>query len=257
MSEVIFEDNFDTFDTSKWKIVGSHPKFNVTASNGWLHILFDKIASDGGYYENWASVCTRAPLDLSNKTVKVRFDLEPKKISPEHPVDDYCVGVMLANKETITGNPIFKPDADLNALIYLFHMVFQTPVGKLAFVVNKGVPTHYLGVAPVLFPPTEFELLVGLTKVTTMEEGVEDLTLPLTADPTNLYLHLFVFQVEDGVYILPSRASFDYVKVEKGPYIFEYPKPEVSLMSMLQQVLPAIMMLIMVSSILRIVGRIK
>jgi len=260
MSEVIFEDNFDAFNPENWEVKGNHTNFNVTTSDGWLHMLFSQQSSEPGIRYRWASVCTRNAMDLSNKQVCVRYDLIPKLLQPQLPMDEYFVGIMLANKKDIQGNPLINPDLDLKAVVYAIRMQFQVPIQKTAWVIDRGIATRYYGAAFLLYPPAEFEIGVGLTKVITYEEGVEDITLPLPADPTSLYVHLFVFQVEfvtsrGQVYLLPSRASFDYLRVIKGPIVFEYPKPEQVMAQTLPQVLSAIMVIMMVSLLLRVIGR--
>jgi hypothetical protein len=255
MPEAFFEDNFDTFKSETWEVKGNHTNFNVSASDGWLHMIFNKQSSEPGKIYTWASVCTRAPLDLSNKTVQVRFDLTPKQLQPTLPGYEYCVGVMLANKKDLQGHPFITPDIDLKGVIYYLRMAYLTPIQKIALIFDRGVITKHPGATFILFPPSEYEVSVGLTKVITYEEGVEDLTIPLPADPTNLYIHLFVFHVECGDYILPSRASFDYIRVVKAPAAIEYPKPEQALASSLQQVLPSIMVFLMISVLFSLLRR--
>jgi hypothetical protein len=255
MSEAIFEDNFDTFKPEIWEVKGNHTNFNVSASDGWLHMIFNRQSSEPGIRVTWASVCTRAPLDLSNKTVQVRFDLTPKELQPTYPGDEYYVGVMLANKKDLQENPFITPDIDLKGVIYFLRMAYLTPIQKIALIFDRGVATLRAGAAFILFPPSEYEVSVGLTKVITYEVGVEDLTIPLPADPTNLYIHLFVLNVERRDSILPSRASFDYVRVVKAPVAIEYPKPEQVLASSLQQVLPSMMVILMISVLLSLLRR--
>jgi hypothetical protein len=256
MPEAFFEDDFDTFKPETWEVKGSHTNFNVSVSDGWLHMIFNRQSSEPGPRYTWASVCTRTPLDLSNKTVQVRFDLTPKQLQPSLPAFPYYVGVMLANKKDLQGNPFITPDIDLKGVIYYLRMGLLTPIDKRAVVFDRGVIAIYPGAAFIQFPPSEYEVSVGLTKVITYELGVEDLTIPLPADPTNLYIHLFVFHVEGIDYILPSRASFDYIRVAKAPAAIEYPKPEQVLASTLKQVLPAMMVILMISTMLSLLRRV-
>jgi hypothetical protein len=256
MPEAFFEDDFDTFKPEIWEVKGSHTNFNVSTSDGWLHMIFNKQTSEIRTIFSWASVCTRAPLDLTNKTVQVRFDLTPKQLQPAIPAWSYFIGVMLANKKDLQGHPFRTPDIDLKGVIYFLRMGLLTPIAKHAAVFDRGVVTIYPGAVFIQFPPSEYEVSVGLTKVITYELGVEDATIPLPADPTNLYIHLFVFHVESGDYVLPSRASFDYVRVVKSLAAIEYPKPEQVLASTLQQVLPAMMVILMISTMLSLLRRI-
>jgi hypothetical protein len=256
MPEAFFEDDFDTFKREIWEVKGSHTNFNVSASDGWLHMIFNKQTSEIRTIYSWASVCTRTPFDLTNKTVRVRFDLTPKEPQPTLPVWTYYVGVMLANKKDLQGHPCRTPDIDLKGVLYCLRMTSLTPMAKHAAVFDRGVVTKYSGAAFIQFPPSEYEVSVGLTKVITYELGVEDLTVPLPADPTKLYIHLFVFHVERGDSVLPSRASFDYIRVVKSPVAIEYPKPEQVLASTIQQVLPAMMVILMISALLRLLRRI-
>jgi len=253
--QVYFEDNFDTFDTTKWEIRGDHPRFNVQTSDGWLNILFDLVGTSPRIY--WAAVSSKTPFDLSNKTIMVRLTAVPSKLQPEFPVYSYFVGVLLANKKDIVNNPLISPDPDLKGVCYVMRWGLQTPIDKRGFVIDSGVATMYPGGAFALFPPTELAVAVGLTKVVTYEEKIEDLVLPLPADPTSLYVHLFVYQVEWTTLTLPSRASFDYVIIGKPEFIIEYPKPEQVMMSALPQVLSTIMAIMMVTVILRLIRGIR
>jgi len=248
-----FEDNFDVFDTEKWEVRGDHPKFNVQASDGWLNILFDRVATDFERRLYWATVSSKKPFDLSNKTLMVRLTAVPNKLQPELPGLDYYVGVLLANKKDIVNNPLRSPDPDLKGVCYFMRWCYQTPIQKYGCVIDKGVATRYYGSVFALFPPTELAVAVGLTKVVTYEEKIEDITMPLPVDPTSLYVHLFVQEWEYGTLLLPSRASFDYVLIGQPEFIVEYPKPEQVMMSTLPQVLSSIMAIMMVTVILRLI----
>jgi len=249
--QVYFEDNFDVFDTKKWRVIGNHPKFNVQASDGWLHILFNRVAEDQ-VRVYWAAVSSQQPFDLSNKAVMVRLTAVPNKLKPELPSNSYFVGVLLANKKEIVNHPLLNPDPDLKGVCYSIRWLFQIPYEKCGYVINNGVATMYHGSMVACFPPTELAVAVGLTKVITYEEKIEDFVMPLPADPRSLYVHLFVQEWEVGTLLLPSQASFDYIKI--GPeFSVEYPKPEEVLMSALPQILYVFMTIMMVTVILRLI----
>jgi len=251
--QIYFEDNFDSYDPGKWQTIGDHPSFNIQASDGWLHVLFDEYLPGTERKRHWVAVSSKQPFDLSNKAVMVRLTAVPSLLTPEVPIDDYHVGVLLANKKEIINHPLLNPDPDLKGVCYFMRWYFQTPIQKVGVVIDKGVATWYYGGVFARFPPTELAVAVGLTKVITYEEKIEDLVLPLPADPTSLYVHLYIQEREIGTLLLPSRASFDYITIAQPEFTVEYPKPEQVMMSALPQLLNIIMSIMMVTVMLRLI----
>ncbi|MEM2281280.1 MAG: hypothetical protein QXZ68_04755 [Candidatus Bathyarchaeia archaeon] len=261
MAETVFEEEFNTFNPDLWEVKGDHENFNYTVSDSWIHLMFQPLLTQPGRVYRWASVSSRAPFDLTNRVVELRFDLLPKKLTYELPMFGYYIGVMLANKKDIVGHPMLTPDVDLQAVAYLLQMFCQTPQYKFGFVIDRGTSTSYTGGIFVSFPPSTYQVRVGLTKVITYEEGIEDLTLPLPFDPTRTYIHLLVLYTEvrlDGHVAAPSRGSFDFLRILTSPTPIEYPKPETVVMSQVSSVLPvimAVMLITMLMSMLRGVMR--
>ncbi|MEM1590245.1 MAG: hypothetical protein QW175_07495, partial [Candidatus Bathyarchaeia archaeon] len=142
---VVFSDDFSTLNTELWEWHGNHTNYNVTVADGWLHVIFNKQSSQPGVSARFVCVNTKIPFNLSNKTLCVRFDLTPKKLQPEMPSYEYYVGVMIANKRSLTGHPLINPDPDLKAVIFALRLAFQTPIQKLSWVVDRGVANLYPG----------------------------------------------------------------------------------------------------------------
>jgi len=225
----VFEDNFATL-SDKWKVVGDHPNFTVTVENGWLRLNMDWVIPPDIPHEspitklpyNSAGVCYDEPMDLTNKKVTVRIDMERKDIIPYYPgLQWWNAGLMIANKKLPKGASLLS-DPEFKAVLTLIEYISGYPAEAIYYKILGFSPSDISGKVLTKIPPTELSMEVTTSAIRFLEADIPVGEFVPPFDISKSYIYLIAPKTAEvakaGVsFLCPSQVSFDYVKVETLP----------------------------------------
>ena len=225
----VFEDDF-AFLSDKWVKIGDRPNFTVKAEDGWLKIKFDWIIPPetphylGRRYipYNAGGVCYKEPIDLTNRRVVAKFDMNPKTVTPCYAgLFFYCGGLMIGNKVLPEGASLIS-DPDFKGVLVLYGYLSCIPFESVYYKITGYSYSPWAGRFNAKVPPTELSMEVtpSLIRLYETDFPVGEFEPPFDISKSYIYLlspQTAEASTQSGRVLGPEELSFDYVKVENLP----------------------------------------